>query len=76
MSILFDKASVNNLMVEGIDQWNQILLTQLYNPLEVKPISHIPCSIYKARDQLVWWFSKDGYFIVHSAYYLALSRAN
>ena len=52
-------------------EWKEHLVCQVFLPQDVDAILSIPLSTHGARDRLIWAESKNGKFMVKSAYRLA-----
>lgn len=58
---------VSDLLIEGTNQWNQVLLRQTFTPEDVLRILLIkPCLTQK--DSVRWGFNKNGMYSLQSGY--------
>jgi hypothetical protein len=64
----------NALVSELIDQdqgcWKRDLLNKVFLPEEARVIANIPLSPFLPQDRQIWKATKNGIFIVRSAYHL------
>lgn len=74
MALLHPNSLVNALFEACTTQWNHRLVHQIFLLEDAAVICQIPTSIFGSSDQQVWWYSKEGYYTVRSAYFLELSR--
>lgn len=62
-------AKVSDLIADGSGEWNSIVVRQVFCAEEANLILSIPLSIRLPMDQVVWGGTKNGKFIVSSAYH-------
>jgi hypothetical protein len=70
VTILHVEAKFPELIEPISRRWNVQLLSSIFSPSEVASICSIPLSPLLPRDRLVWAGSKQGVFIVRSAYFM------
>lgn len=62
---------VKKLINQDRARWNQNILTQLFNYVEIQTIKRTPISTVGISDRLVSTFSKNGQYMVSSRYMMA-----
>lgn len=65
--------TVNELMKERGRVWNGIPIRQLFSQQEAECIRQIPISQLRAKDRLVWHFTKKGNYTMNSGYQLTVN---
>lgn len=51
------------------NQWNDVALIEMFSPIEIVAIKKIPRREGSCQDQRIWKYSKQGTFLVKSAYH-------
>lgn len=74
VSSLPPNSMVHSLIDSSTGQWNNNLLHQIFIPSKVEQIRQIPISIYGASNKPIWWYTKDGHYIVRSPCYMEISQ--
>jgi hypothetical protein len=74
MIVLTRDAKVNGLMDVHTNWWNIPLVQEVFNEEEASMICNMGVYPQRGRDRLVWEHTKNGFFIVRSAYHLAMER--
>jgi hypothetical protein len=69
-SLLDEKATVSNLIDEDTKGWKIHMLESLFAQDEVQMIKNIPLSCMNKEDIQIWRGTKNGVFIVRSAYHV------
>lgn len=70
MFMLYEQATVVELIHEDHPCWKENVLQDLFSTKEANIIKSIPLSSSGREDQQVWHYTKNGLFIVQSAYHL------
>lgn len=71
VKVLRSDSTISKLLDEETKEWKRALVDEIFNKEEAIQIISIPRSRLGAEDKLIWEFTKDGRFIVRSAYHLA-----
>ncbi|KAL0331550.1 UNVERIFIED_CONTAM: hypothetical protein Sangu_1700500 [Sesamum angustifolium] len=66
---------VSDLILSESREWDVKTINSLLWPMDGETILHIPLSISRETDLMIWHYSNNGIFSVHSAYHHALSLA-
>ncbi|CAN1272704.1 hypothetical protein LINPERPRIM_LOCUS14692 [Linum perenne] len=69
-----EEATVNDLMILGIPEWDEELLHEVFDARDATIVSNLAITCYNKPDKLVWHYSKDGNYTVRSVYRLATER--
>lgn len=62
---------VAEIIETDIGQWNKSLIEELFEPSEAARILAMPRPLSHMEDEMVWRFTKQGWFTVKSAYHRA-----
>lgn len=72
--VLDENTKVKELILAGINCWNERLIKEIFDKDVVAQICSIPLSMRGGEDRAVWGYTEDGSYIVRSAYYLEKHR--
>ncbi|XP_042983260.1 uncharacterized protein LOC122312663 [Carya illinoinensis] len=69
-------AKVADLIDVGSKKWNKELVDEVFTEAEAAVVHKIPISSTGSSDKLIWLGTKDGAFLVKSAYHLQMELDN
>ena len=72
--ILDSQAKVSELIDHDTRMWKGELISEIFLKDEARMIKSIPLSPFSAEDRLIWHGTKNGIFLVRSAYFLEMDK--
>ena len=72
VKILTKNATIDSLIQHPTRQWNVPLIDAMFSTTEAATIKSIPLSIWASPDVLIWSETKNGVYLVKSAYHLLI----
>ena len=72
VKILTKNATIDSLIQHPTRQWNVPLIDAMFSTTKAATIKSIPLSIWASPDVLIWSETKNGVYLVKSAYHLLI----